>query len=63
MTPKNSKTVTLADDVFERPKRGPLAEAPDARGRTYSREMVDATTDDEAIQIAVDAVHEHRTPR
>jgi hypothetical protein len=33
------------------------------RGRTYSREMAEATTDDEAIQIAVDAVHEHRTAR
>jgi hypothetical protein len=33
------------------------------RGRTYSGEMADATTDDEAIQIAVDAVHEHRGVR
>jgi hypothetical protein len=30
------------------------------RGRNYSREMAEATTDEEAIQIAVDAVHEHR---
>ena len=33
------------------------------RGRTYSAEMADAKTDDEAIQIAVDAVHEHRNAR
>jgi hypothetical protein len=33
------------------------------RGRTYSREMADAKTDDEAIQIAVDAVHEDRRGR
>ena len=33
------------------------------RGRTYSSEMADAKTDDEAIQIAVDAVHEHRNAR
>jgi hypothetical protein len=33
------------------------------RGRTYSREMADAATDDDAIQIAVDAVHEHRGGR
>lgn len=30
------------------------------RGRAYSREMVDAPSDDEAVQIAVDAVHESR---
>jgi len=30
------------------------------RGRNYSREMAEATSDEEAIQIAVDAVHEHR---
>jgi hypothetical protein len=30
------------------------------RGRTYSPNMADARTDDEAIQIAVDAVHEQR---
>ena len=30
------------------------------RGRNYSREMAAAATDEEAIQIAVDAVHEHR---
>jgi hypothetical protein len=30
------------------------------RGRNYSREMREARTDDEAIQIAVDAVHENR---
>jgi hypothetical protein len=28
------------------------------RGRNYSREMAEAATDDDAIQIAVDAVHE-----
>jgi hypothetical protein len=33
------------------------------RGRTYSREMADAKTDGEAIQIAVDAVHEDRRGR
>lgn len=33
------------------------------RGRSYSREMADASTDDEAIQIAVDAVHELRRAR
>jgi len=33
------------------------------RGRTYSREMAEAKTDDEAIQIAVDAVHEYRHDR
>jgi hypothetical protein len=33
------------------------------RGRTYSREMANAETDDEAIQIAVDAVHEDRRDR
>jgi len=33
------------------------------RGRTYSREMADARDDDEAIQIAVDAVHEQRSGR
>ena len=31
------------------------------RGRNYSREMAEAATDEEAIQIAVDAVHESRT--
>jgi hypothetical protein len=31
-----------------------------SRGRNYSREMTEAATDDEAIQIAVDAVHEFR---
>jgi hypothetical protein len=30
------------------------------RGRNYSCEMAEATTDEEAIQIAVDAVHETR---
>jgi hypothetical protein len=30
------------------------------RGRTYSPKMAEAQTDDEAIQIAVDAVHEQR---
>lgn len=30
------------------------------RGRNYSREMAEAATDEEAIQIAVDAVHESR---
>jgi hypothetical protein len=30
------------------------------RGRNYSNEMARAKNDDEAIQIAVDAVHEHR---
>ena len=30
------------------------------RGRKYSREMADAKNDDEATQIAVDAVHEWR---
>ena len=30
------------------------------RGRNYSREMADAKNDDEATQIAVDAVHEWR---
>ena len=30
------------------------------RGRNYSREMAEAQTDDEAIQIASDAVHEWR---
>ena len=33
------------------------------RGRTYSREMAEAATDDDALQIAVDAVHEHRSGR
>ena len=33
------------------------------RGRNYSREMAEAPTDDEAIQIAVDAVHEQRSGR
>ena len=33
------------------------------RGRIYNREMADAKTDDEAIQIAVDAVHEDRRGR
>ena len=33
------------------------------RGRSYSREMADAKNDDEAIQIAVDAVHEQRNAR
>jgi hypothetical protein len=28
------------------------------RGRDYGREMVGAVSDEEAIQIAVDAVHE-----
>ena len=30
------------------------------RGRNYSREMADAKTDDEAVEIASDAVHEWR---
>lgn len=30
------------------------------RGRNYSREMAEAVTDDTAVQIAVDAVHESR---
>ncbi len=33
------------------------------RGRNYSREMAEAATDDEAIQIALDAVHERRNSR
>jgi len=33
------------------------------RGRTYSREMAEAKTDEEAIQIAVDGVHEDRRSR
>ena len=33
------------------------------RGRTYRREIADAKTDEEAIQIAVDAVHEDRRGR
>lgn len=33
------------------------------RGRTYSRDMAEAPTDDDAVQIAVDAVHEHRSAR
>jgi len=33
------------------------------RGRNYSREMAEAATDDDAIQIAVDAVHEGRKGR
>ena len=33
------------------------------RGRNYSREMADAATDEDAIQIAVDAVHESRNGR
>ena len=33
------------------------------RGRNYSREMAEAATDDDAIQIAVDAVHEGRKTR
>ena len=33
------------------------------RGRNYSREMAEAATDDEALQIAVDAVHEGRKGR
>lgn len=33
------------------------------RGQTYSRQMAEAKTDDEAIQIAVAAVHEHRSAR
>lgn len=33
------------------------------RGRNYSREMADAATDEDAIQIAVDAVHESRHGR
>ena len=30
------------------------------RGRNYSREMAEAVSDDDALQIAVDAVHESR---
>ena len=30
------------------------------RGRNYSREMAEAATDEEAIEIAVDAVHASR---
>jgi len=85
MTAKNSRTVTLADDLFEQVKQRAEAEGKTVdeaaneavrlglsesrwqklvtRGRTYSREMAEAATDDEAIQIAVDAVHEHRTTR
>jgi hypothetical protein len=33
------------------------------RGRNYSREMAEAATNDDAIQIAVDAVHEGRQGR
>ena len=33
------------------------------RGRNYSRAMAEAQTDDDAIQIAVDAVHEQRRGR
>ena len=33
------------------------------RGRNYSREMAEAATDDDALQIAVDAVHEGRKGR
>jgi hypothetical protein len=33
------------------------------RGRTYSRDMAEAPTEDDAVQIAVDAVHEHRSAR
>jgi hypothetical protein len=33
------------------------------RGRTSSSKMANAKTDDEAIQIAVDAVHEQRSAR
>ena len=33
------------------------------RGRNYSREMAEAATDEGAIQIAVDAVHESRSGR
>jgi hypothetical protein len=33
------------------------------RGRTYSPDMAEAPTDDDAVQIAVDAVHEHRNAR
>jgi hypothetical protein len=33
------------------------------RGGTDSREMAEAATDDDAIQIAVDAVHEGRKTR
>ena len=33
------------------------------RGRSCSREMAEAATDDDAIQIAVDAVHEGRQGR
>jgi hypothetical protein len=33
------------------------------RGRNYSREMAEAASDDDAIQIAVDAVHESRAER
>ncbi len=33
------------------------------RGRNYSREMADAASDEDAIKIAVDAVHEWRSGR
>jgi hypothetical protein len=33
------------------------------RGQTHSREMAEAATDDHALQIAVDAVREHRSGR
>jgi hypothetical protein len=33
------------------------------RGRNYSREMAEAASDEDAIQIAVDAVHESRAER
>lgn len=33
------------------------------RGRNYSREMADAASDEDAIKIAVDAVHELRSDR
>ena len=33
------------------------------RGRNYSREMAEAATDDDALQIAVAAVDEHRSGR
>jgi hypothetical protein len=33
------------------------------RGRDYGREIVEAATNEDAIQIAVDAVHESRSGR
>lgn len=33
------------------------------RGRTYSRTMAEAAPEEDAIQIAVDAVHESRNGR